>query len=184
MLPWLTLLEPLAWLTKRWLRLRFCFRNVMNDGWMHASDARLLSSQFVTVKFTRVFCLSSTARNSAFAVGVQPVCKTRTVAELVEDAAPHYCRHHPSASVPLCCLLPVSLTAVSRAPANGRTPINCVHVTATANVYIAKLLIQLRHWGFHLIGPHAPRSASICWFVRRKKLSTFGANIAFPRTVI
>lgn len=110
---------------------------------MHASDARLLSPEFVTVKFTRVFCFSSTATSSVFALGVQPIGKTRTVAELVEDAAPHYYRHHPSASVPLCCLLPVSLTAVSRAPANGRTPINCVHVTATANVYTAKLLVQL-----------------------------------------
>lgn len=36
---------------------------------------------------------------------------------LLEDAAPHYYRHHHSASVPLCCLLPVSLTAVSQAPA-------------------------------------------------------------------
>lgn len=133
---------------------------------MHASEARLLSSELVTVKFTRVFCFSSTAKNSVFALGLQPVCKTRTVAELVEDAAPHYRRHHPSASVPLCCLLPVSLTAVSQAPAKGRTPINCVHVTATANVYIAKLLIQLRHWGFHLMGRHAPRFAGIYRFVR------------------
>lgn len=159
MLLWLTLLELLAWLTKHWLRLRFDLRNVMNDGWMHASDARLLCSEFVTVKFTRVFCFSSIATNSVFAWGVQPICETRMVAELVEDAAPHYCRHHPSASAPLCCLLPVSLTAVSRAPANGRTPINCVHVTATANVYIAKLLIQLRHWGFNLIG--RPRSGLV-----------------------
>lgn len=42
------------------------------------------------------------------------------LAKLVEDAAPHYCRHHHSASVPLCCLLLVSLTAVSQAPAYGR----------------------------------------------------------------
>lgn len=85
----------------------------------------------------------------------------------------------------LCAaLLPVSLTAVSRAPANGRTPINCVHVNVTANVYIAKLLNQLRHWGFHLIGRRAPRSAGIYRFVQRKKSSTCGANVAFPRTVI
>ncbi|KAK2902035.1 hypothetical protein Q8A73_011781 [Channa argus] len=36
---------------------------------------------------------------------------------LLDDADPHYCLHHHSASVPLCCLLPVSLTAVSQAPA-------------------------------------------------------------------
>lgn len=137
-----------------------------------------------TVKFTRVFFFSSTATHSVFALGVQPVCKMRTVAELVEDAAPHSCRHHPSASVPLCCLLPVSLTAVSRAPANGGTPINCVHVAATANVYILKLLIPLRHWGFNLMGRHAPRSAPIYRFVRQNKLSTSGANLACPRTVI
>lgn len=41
---------------------------------------------------------------------------------LLEDAAPHYCRHHHSASVPLCCLLPVSLTAVSQAPAYRGKP--------------------------------------------------------------
>lgn len=45
----------------------------------------------------------------------------RLSAELLEDAAPHYCSHHHSASVLLCCLLLVSLTAVSQAPACGRT---------------------------------------------------------------
>lgn len=41
---------------------------------------------------------------------------------LLDDADPHYCRHHHSASVPLCCLLPVSLTAVSQAPAYRGRP--------------------------------------------------------------
>lgn len=47
-----------------------------------------------------------------------PVCRVRTVAVgSWRMQPPTYCRHHHSASVPLCCLLPVSLTAVSQASA-------------------------------------------------------------------
>lgn len=119
----------------------------------------------------------------------QRVCCKRAVrlqtaygGRVVEDAAPHYCRHHHSASVPLCCLLPVSLTAVSRAPASGRTQINCVHGTAKANVYMAKLLIRFRR-RFDPSGRHAPRCAHLYRFVRQNSWKVI-AMVAFPPKVI
>lgn len=62
---------------------------------------------------------------------------------LLEDAAPRYCRHHHSASVPLCCLLPVSLTAVSQASAYRGKP----HRPSLLTVQLAKVMFTI----------------SICW---------------------
>lgn len=65
--------------------------------------------------------------------------RLRTAAEA---AGPHSWRHHHSASVPLCCLLPVSPTAVSRAPRPEERSINRVRAAAKANVYMAKVRVR------------------------------------------
>lgn len=154
--------------------------NVLNDGWMRASDARLLSSELVTVTFTRVFCTSSTATRSVFAPSVQPACKPWPSSR---GCGPPLL---PPPSQCICSfVLPPACQSHScqPSPGSGRTRINCVHATAKANVYMAKVLIRLRQCGFDPSGAHAQRAAhfQIC---AAEELRSCEAKVAFPHKAI
>lgn len=142
-----SLLEPLAGLML--VLVANLFWNVLTDDWLSTSYVAFSHSYFAPKSLqVRLMLLAGiavffvclvdwvflrlaktrTADSIRLLSAFSPVCRQRTV--LLEDAAPHYCRHHHSASVPLCCLLPVSLTAVSQAPAHGGR----AHRTEHANV--------------------------------------------------
>lgn len=135
---------------------------------MHASDARLLLPEFVTVKFTRVFCSSSTATHAAVsfqrAVRLQNAFGGRVGGGRGPPLLPPPSQCICSFVLPPAC----QSHSCQPSPVYGRTLVNCVHGRTTANVYIAELLIRLKHRGFDLGGRHAPSSAPIYTSVQRQ----------------
>lgn len=116
---------------------------------------------------------SQSHSHACFAPRSTAACSPAACKPAAEDAAPRYCRHHHSASVPLCCLLPVTLTAVSRA----LRPEERGEIVSTLQL---KLMFTWRKCGFDPSGAHARRAGNeqpsvhthggllISRFVRRK----------------